>query len=93
VRLHPHGLQLGVRVARELVVLQQGVQLAVVALLEGDYGAGADDRLVLGEQVGAGDDRERPEEAGQARPLAAPSGALPRPPLPPPDWAGTGARR
>lgn len=47
VRLQPHGLQLAVTVLGELVVLQDGVHVAVVATVERDDGTRPQHGLVL----------------------------------------------
>jgi len=56
-------LQVGVVGGVEVVSLEDRVQFAVLALVEGDGGAGADDRLAAGEQFGG---TERPEKRDEA---------------------------
>jgi hypothetical protein len=66
VRLEPHGLQLAVRLLSELVVLQDVVQVAEVAGVEGDDSARAQDRLVFVDGLARpGGHGQRPEEAAQ----------------------------
>lgn len=66
VRLQPHGLQLAVAVLGKLVVLQDGVHVAVVAAVEGDDGACPQDGLVLVEFGDVGVcDGQTPEEPGE----------------------------
>lgn len=54
VRLQPQLLQLGVVVRRELVALQDLVELAEVAAVEGDHGLGLEYALVLMQVVASG---------------------------------------
>ena len=61
VRLVPHLLECGVACAVEGVTVEDGVQLAEVAPMEGDGGAGFEDGIASTEKFGG---RKRPEEPG-----------------------------
>ena len=72
VRLEPHGLEARVRVLRELVALQDLVEVLEVAGVEGDERARSQHRLVPVERLAGGRvDGQRPEEAAESLDVSA----------------------